>query len=70
MTLLPEAQAAEVLGIRKACDLGINVRPAKIFPGLAHASPLKQIDGVDMVRLLSASTPGGRGREGGRYDMV
>lgn len=47
-----DAEKNAVLGIRKAFDLAVNVRPATVYPTLAHASPLRSeiVDkGVDMV---------------------
>lgn len=47
-----DAEKNALLGMRKAFDLGINVRPAKVYPALAHASPLRHdliAGGVDMV---------------------
>ena len=40
-----------LLAIRKALDLFANLRPVKVFPELAEASPLKPsvLDGVDFV---------------------
>jgi 3-isopropylmalate dehydrogenase len=54
---LPKWQDAEknaLLGMRKAFGLAVNVRPAKVYPDLSHASPLKaelvEVEGgVDMV---------------------
>jgi len=52
---LPKWQDAEknaLLGMRKAFGLAVNVRPAKVYPDLSHASPLKPElvqGGVDMV---------------------
>ncbi|NGZ28371.1 MAG: 3-isopropylmalate dehydrogenase [Magnetococcales bacterium] len=47
-----------LLGIRKALDLYCNLRPAKLFPQLADASPLKNevVSGIDImvVRELSS----------------
>uniref|UniRef100_A0A7S0P4P3 3-isopropylmalate dehydrogenase n=1 Tax=Calcidiscus leptoporus TaxID=127549 RepID=A0A7S0P4P3_9EUKA len=52
---LPKWHNAErdaLLGMRKAFDLAVNVRPAKVYPALSHASPLRSDlieGGVDMV---------------------
>jgi len=52
---LPKWHNAErdaLLGMRKAFDLAVNVRPAKVYPALSHASPLRSeliAGGVDMV---------------------
>ena len=52
---LPKWQDAEknaLLGMRKAFGLAVNVRPAKVYPDLSHASPLRAEivqGGVDMV---------------------
>lgn len=38
--------------MRKAFNLAVNVRPAKVYPSLAHASPLRHeliAKGVDLV---------------------
>ena len=47
-----DAEKNALLGMRKAFGLAVNVRPAKVYPSLAHASPLKRElveSGVDMV---------------------
>ena len=47
-----DAEKNAVLGLRKAFGFGVNVRPARIFPGMQDISPLKGNiikDGVDMV---------------------
>src|SRR6476661_1305691 len=38
-----------LLGLRKALDLYANLRPVKVIPALSDASPLKDVDGVDML---------------------
>ena len=47
-----DAEKNALLGMRKAFDLAVNVRPAKVYPALAHASPLRAdivASGVDLV---------------------
>ena len=47
-----DAEKNALLGMRKAFDLSVNVRPAKVYPSLSHASPLRTelvSGGVDMV---------------------
>ena len=47
-----DSEKNAVLGMRKAFDLAVNVRPATVYPALAHASPLRAEiveKGVDMV---------------------
>lgn len=47
-----DAEKNALLGMRKAFDLSVNVRPAKVYPTLSHASPLRSetiAGGVDMV---------------------
>lgn len=47
-----DAEKNALLGMRKAFGLAVNVRPAKVYPELAHASPLRAdliSGGVDMV---------------------
>ncbi len=63
---------AGLLGLRKALGLYANLRPARIFPGLEHLSPLRAdiVKGTDIltVRELASGiyygTP--RGRDGDR----
>ena len=38
-----------LLGLRKALELYANLRPVKLIPALADASPLKDVAGVDML---------------------
>ncbi|HVW17699.1 MAG TPA: 3-isopropylmalate dehydrogenase [Solirubrobacteraceae bacterium] len=38
-----------LLGLRKELGLYANLRPVKVFEALADASPLKDVDGVDML---------------------
>ncbi|MBO8126308.1 MAG: 3-isopropylmalate dehydrogenase [Firmicutes bacterium] len=64
--LRPEAG---LLGIRKALGLYANLRPARVFPGLTGASPLKEkvVSGIDIlvIRELTGGIYFGepRGRE-------
>jgi len=47
-----DAEKNSLLGLRQAFDLSVNVRPAKVWPTLSHASPLRTEiveAGVDMV---------------------
>ena len=37
-----DAEKNALLGMRAAFGLAVNVRPAKVYPDLSHASPLKQ----------------------------
>ena len=37
-----DAERNALLGMRAAFGLAVNVRPAKVYPDLSHASPLKQ----------------------------
>ena len=62
-----------LLGIRKAMGLYSNIRPAKLWKGLAHASPLKDElvkDGIEII-IVRELTGGiyfgerGRGQENG-----
>jgi 3-isopropylmalate dehydrogenase len=47
----PRRPEEGLLRLRKALDVFINVRPLRVFPSLAHRSPLKReiIDGVDLI---------------------
>ena len=47
----PKAPRPEqgLLGLRKALGLYANLRPVRPFPALADASPLKSIEGVDLL---------------------
>src|SRR3954452_4814187 len=38
-----------LLGLRKALGLFANLRPVKVFPALANASPLRDVEGVDFL---------------------
>jgi 3-isopropylmalate dehydrogenase len=68
---LPQERRAErgLLGLRKELDLFANLRPAKCFPMLVDASPLKRavVDGTDImvIRELTGGLYFGepRGRE-------
>ena len=47
-----DSERNAILGIRKHFDLGINLRPVKVYPFLSHLCPLKEHiiqDGVDFV---------------------
>ena len=47
-----DAERNAILGLRKALSLAVNVRPSKVYPALAHLSPLKAEvigAGVDVV---------------------
>lgn len=47
-----DAEKKSILGLRKALDLAINMRPASVFPAISHACPLRPeivSDGVDLV---------------------
>ncbi len=47
----PDAPRPEqgLLGLRKGLGLFANLRPVKLFAALADASPLKDVEGVDML---------------------
>src|SRR3954453_14029460 len=55
-----------LLGLRKALGLFANLRPVKVFPALAGASPLKDVEGVDflVVRELTGGIYFGDKEEG------
>ena len=55
-----------LLGIRKALRLFANLRPVKAIPALAEASPLKDVEGVDLlvVRELTGGIYFGEKTEG------
>src|SRR6476619_5227782 len=38
-----------LLGLRKELGLFANLRPVRVFDALADASPLKDVEGVDML---------------------
>ena len=47
-----DSEKNAVLGMRAAFDLAVNVRPAKVYPELLHACPLRPeiaSSGVDLV---------------------
>lgn len=49
-----DAEKIAILGLRKEFNLGINLRPAKVYPILSHLSPIKKeiVDrGVDFVTV-------------------
>lgn len=49
-----DAEKIAILGLRKEFNLGINLRPAKVYPILSHLSPIKKeiIDcGVDFITI-------------------
>src|SRR4051794_23355597 len=58
-----------LLGLRKGLGLFANLRPVKPFPALAGASPLKDIERVDMlvVRELTGGIYFGDKQEGTEY---
>ena len=41
-----------ILGLRKELELFANLRPAKVFPGLEHLSPLKHEVASDLDLLI------------------
>src|SRR3989442_10754015 len=62
---LPQEQRAErgLLALRKELDLFANLRPARCFPMLVDASPLKRsvVDGTDIMVIRELT--GGRSEE-------
>ena len=47
-----DAEKNSILGMRRAFDLAVNLRPAAIFPSIAHACPLRPeivAEGVDLL---------------------
>ncbi|MDD5056154.1 MAG: 3-isopropylmalate dehydrogenase [Candidatus Peribacteraceae bacterium] len=72
-----DAEKHAILGIRKALNLSINVRPAVVYNSLAHLSPLKDRiieKGVDILiirELLGDVYFGERGTKGKRaWDVM
>ena len=55
-----------LLGIRKAMGLFANLRPVRAIPALAGASPLRDVEGVDLlvVRELTGGIYFGEKEEG------
>ncbi|EOD28634.1 3-isopropylmalate dehydrogenase [Emiliania huxleyi CCMP1516] len=67
-----DAEKNSILGMRRAFDLAVNLRPAAIFPSIAHACPLRPeivAEGVDLLiaqieRALSAAFEAAEKRRG------